>query len=171
MNSDDVLTELSGLDEAKTVVDQLARRSVSLLFTCSEDWRFAVAEKVFAIGPAVVPELEKRIEEGGDPRATVHAALILLKHGSQKGVDQLLQFLKDGVGPAGAIAFSLAKARVPGVADSIRDALLRLPIRKDYPYQAVPFIDALRILDLAIPAEVGERLKKIAPAHWKALNL
>jgi len=62
LESDDLTVLATGLDEAKTLVYQLAQRSVSALFTASAENRFAVADKLFAMGPAVIPALESRIE-------------------------------------------------------------------------------------------------------------
>lgn len=159
LESDDVMVLATGLDEAKTLVDQLAQRSVSALFTASDQNRFAVADKLFAMGPAVIPELEKRIEKEEHPESMAHAALILFKRGSMKGVPRLIRSLRDGVGPIGTIASALASAKIPGTSEAIAEALTRVTD----PYLAVPLLETLRDLGAPLPNEALQRLEESAP--------
>ena len=160
--SDDLIVLATGLDEAKTLVDQLSQRSVSALFTVSAENRFAVADKLFAMGPAVIPELESRIENDEEPESTTYAAMILFKRGSIKGVPRLIQSLKDRVGPIGAIASALASARIPGASEAIVEILTRETVRKD-PYTAVTLLEALRDLGTPLPNEALQQLEESAP--------
>jgi hypothetical protein len=59
LESDDLNVLAAGLDEARTLIAQLAQHAVSALFTSSAENRFAIADKLFAMGPAVIPELEE----------------------------------------------------------------------------------------------------------------
>jgi len=127
LESDDLTVLMSGLDQAKALVEQLAERSVSALFTASAENRFAVTEKLFAMGPAVIPALESRIENEEEPDLTTHAALILFKRGSMNGVPRLIRSLKDGVGPIGTIASALASAKIPGTSEAIAEVLTSKP--------------------------------------------
>jgi hypothetical protein len=162
LESDDLIVLATGLDEAKTLVDQLSQRSVSALFTVSAENRFAVADKLFAMGPAVIPELESRIENDEEPESTTYAAMILFKRGSIKGVPRLIQSLKDRVGPIGAIASALASARIPGASEAIVEILTRETVRKD-PYTAVTLLEALRDLGTPLPNEALQQLEESAP--------
>jgi len=162
LESDDLTVLAMGLDEAKTLVDQLAQRSVSALFTASAENRFAVADKLFAMGPAVIPALESRIENEEEPESTTHAALILFKRGSMKGVPRLIRSLKDRVGPIGTIASALASAKIPGASEAIAELLTRETVRKD-PYTAVTLLEALRDLGTALPNEALQQLGDSAP--------
>lgn len=145
LESDNLTVLATGLDEAKKLVDQLAQRSVSALFTASAENRFAVADKLFAMGPAVIPAPESKIENEEEPESTTHAALILFKRGSMKGVPRLIRSLKNRVGPIGAIASALASAKIPGASEAIAEVLTRETARKD-PYTAVTLLEALRDL-------------------------
>jgi hypothetical protein len=127
LKSDELTVLASGLDDAKALVDQLAQRAVSTLFTASDQNRFAVADKLFAMGPAVIPELERRIENEEQPEAMAHAALILFKRGSMKGVPRLIQSLKDRVGPIGTIASALASAQIPGTSEALTSVIPNMP--------------------------------------------
>jgi len=162
LESDELTVLASGLDEAKALVDQLAQRAVSTLFTASDQNRFAVADKLFAMGPAVIPELERRIENEEQPEALAHAALIVFKRGSMKGVPRLIQSLKDGVGPLGTIASALASAQIPGTSEAIAKVLTREAVKKD-PYTAVTLLEALRNLETPLPDEALQQLEESAP--------
>jgi len=159
LESDDVTVLATGLDEAKTLVDQLAQRSVAALFTASLENRFVAADKLFAMGPAVIPELESRIENDEQPEAMAHAALILFKRGSMKGVPRLIRSLKDRVGPIGTIASAVASAKIPGASEAIAEALTR----ETDPYLAVTLLEALRDLGAPLPNEALQRLEQSAP--------
>ena len=162
LESHDLTVLATGLDEAKTLVDQLAQRSVSALFTALPENRFAVADKLFAMGPAVILELESRIENEEEPESTTHAALILFKRGSMKGVPRLIRSLKERVGPIGTIASALASARIPGANEAIAEILTRETVRKD-PYTAVSLLEALRELGTPLPNEALQQLEESAP--------
>jgi len=162
LESDDLTVLAAGLDEAKALVAQLVQQSVDALFSASSENRFAVADKLFAMGPAAIPELERRIEIEAQPEATTEAALILLKRGSMKGVPRLIQSLKDRVGPIGTIASALASARIPGASEAITEALTRETVRKD-PYTAVTLLEALRNLGAPLPKEALQQLNESAP--------
>jgi hypothetical protein len=162
LESDELTVLASGLDEAKALVDQLAQRAVSTLFTASDQNRFAVADKLFAMGPAVIPELERRIEKEEQPEAMAHAALILFKRGSMKGVPRLIQSVKDRVGPIGTIASALASAQIPGTSEAIAKVLTREAVKND-PYTAVTLLEALRNLETPLPDEVLQQLEESAP--------
>ena len=162
LESDDLTMLATGLDEAKTLVNQLALRSVSALFTASDQNRFVVADKLFAMGPAVIPELERRIEKEEQPEAMAHAALILFKRGSVKGVPRLIQSLKERVGPIGTIASALASAKIPGTSEAIAEVLTSEAVKKD-PYTAVTLLEALRNLGAPLPDEALQQLEESAP--------
>lgn len=162
LESDDVTVLATGLDEAKALVDQIAQRSVAALFKASYENCFVAADKLFAMGQAVVPELESRIENDELPEAIAHAALILFKRGSMKGVPKLIQALRNRVGPFGTIASALASARIAGTSEAITEALTNELIRKD-PYTAVTLLEALRDLGTPLPSEALQQLAESAP--------
>lgn len=147
LESDDLNVLSTGLDEARTLIDQLAQQSVSASFTASDQNRFAVADKLFAMGPAVIPELEKRIEKQKHPEAKSHAALMLFKRGSMKGVPLLIRSLKDKVGPIGTIASALASAKIPGASEAIEQVLTREAVRWTRIYTGT-LLEAVRNLEL-----------------------
>jgi hypothetical protein len=162
LESDDLAVLATGLDEAKALVAQLVKQSVSALFSSSPANCFAVADKLFSMGPAVIPELESRIEGEAQPEPTTYAALILLKSGSMKGVPLLIRSLKDKVGPIGTVASALASARIPGASEAIAEALTRETVRKD-PYTAVTLLEALRDVGAPLPNEALQQLEESAP--------
>jgi hypothetical protein len=85
---------------------------------------------VFLIGPAAIPELERRLGTAeGSEEARTHAALILFKHGSNAGQPQLLRALRDGVGPVGTIAECLARSGITEAEELIRNTLLALDVQ------------------------------------------
>ena len=120
------------------------------------------------MGPAVVPELEGRIEKDEQPEVLAHAALILFKRGSMKGVPTLIRSLKDKVGPFGTIASALASAKIPGTSDAIAEVLTRETVRKD-PYTAVTLLEALRKLGTPLPNEALQQLEESAP-HLRRIS-
>jgi hypothetical protein len=155
------------MDDAKALIEHLVHQAVQTLFECDPASRYAMAEKIFAMGPVVVSELESRFRAGGDSDAMLHAALILLKRGSDAGVNLLFQSLKNQVGPYGLIAASLAAAGVPGTSGAITEVLSRWPIGKDI-YAARTLIDALRSLGTGVPEELLARLE-VADPHIRRL--
>ena len=166
LHSSEPQNQLSGLDDAKALVTQLVRQSVEILFSASNP--YGVAEKLFAMGPSVIPDLQRQLDEGGPPEAMAYAALVLLKLGSQKGVGQLFRSLKEGIGPTGMIAQGLATARVPGASEVITEVLMTASASKD-PYTAVTLISALRELEAPVPEEAFGRLEQSAPNIRKLL--
>jgi hypothetical protein len=131
--------------------------------------RYVIAEKLFAMGPSVIPELESHLdEEGGQPEARTYAALILLKLGSRKGIPQLFRSLKEGVGPIGMIAQSVSSAELPGASEAITDALMNGATSKE-PYTVVTLISALRELGATVPDEVLRQLEASAPQLRKVV--
>jgi hypothetical protein len=162
LKSGDLLNQISGMDETKELIEHLIHQAVQTLFECDSTSRYAMAEKIFAMGPVVVPELESRFHAGGDPEAMVHAALILLKRGSDAGVNLLIQSLNDQIGPCGLIAGSLAAAGIQGTSDAVTDVLIRWPMGKDI-YAARTLIATLRPLGTSVPDEVLAKLEAADP--------
>lgn len=162
LKSEDLVAQVSGLDEVRVLIADLAHCAAEALFASPAESRLAIAEKLYALGPVVIPELEHRLDEEEEPEALTHASLILLKHGSTKGVSRLIQSLRDGVGPIGTLASSLVSARVSGTSEAITEVLTKGLIRKD-PYTAVTLLSALRDLGAAIPKEALQELEESAP--------
>jgi len=161
LDSDELERQLSGLDDARALISQFARRSVELLLSSSSP--YVIAEKLFAMGPSVIGDLEKQLDgDDAQPEARTYAALVLLKLGSRKGVSQLFRSLKDGVGPIGMIAESLGLAQVPGAGEAISDALKDGALSKE-PYTVVTLVCALRRLGATVPDEVLRQLDESAP--------
>jgi hypothetical protein len=170
--SGDLQLKVSGLNAARESIDQLVQQSVRALFDSPPENVFAISDRLFAMGPAVVPELEKWLRRGGETEAMTYAALILIQFGSRSGVPQLLKALAEGHGASGAIATQLADAGITGAAEAIRDALIRLPIGKGHPtapHVAASLILALRKLDAPVPAEVVEKLARESPSVMSLL--
>jgi hypothetical protein len=167
LKSGDLLSQISGMDDTKALIECLVREAIQTLFECGPSNRYAMADKIFALGPVVVQELEKRFHAGGDPEAMVHAALILLKRGSHAGVELLFQSLKEQFGPYGLIAASLGAAEIPGTSEAIIDVLISWPTGKD-PYAARGLVHALRMLDTSVPEEILTKLE-IADPHIRKL--
>ena len=168
LGSDDLLHQISGINAARELIDQIVQRSVQILFSAPKENAFAISDRLFAMGPVVAPELERHLRTGGEPEAMTYAALILMQFGSRAGVPLLLQALREGSGASGAIATQLAAADVAGAGEAITDALKRWPLCKD-PYTAVTMISALRTLNASVPDEVLRELNLAAPEIRKLL--
>jgi hypothetical protein len=165
-HSDLLETQLSACDEARRSILEFVHEAAELLFRSSS--RYVIAEKLLAIGPAVIPELNNRLKIEGNPEAKIHSALILLKLGSQTGLSQLVEALRIGIGPTGMITEALATAGAKSAIGAITDALMRWPVDKD-PYTAVTMIYALRKLDASVPDEVLRSVNSAAPKIGKLL--
>ena len=168
LGSDDLLQQISGINAARELVDRIVQRSVQILFNAPKENAFAISDRLFAMGPVVVPELERSLRSGGEPEAITYAALILIQFGSRAGVPQLLQALKESSGASGAIATQLAAAGVAGASEAITDALMHWPLSKD-PYTAVTMISALRMLKASVPSKILHELNLAAPEIRKLL--
>jgi hypothetical protein len=165
-HSSELETQLSGMDDAKALIEEMVNAAVEVLSSSSN--RYAIAEKLFSMGPVVVPELDKLLQARVEPEAMTYAGLILLRLGSPLGVARLIEALHAGVGPTGMIAENLAATGATGASEAITDALMRWPISKD-PYTAVTLISALRKLNARVPDEILQTLSVAAPDISKLL--
>lgn len=148
LRSSDLDAQAKALDGVRELIAFLTNEAAAALATTSG--RYPVAEKLFSIGPAMIPALEELLGRGGDPEVLTYAALVLMNLGSLAGSRQLLCSLRDGIGPIGMIANTLSRHPVDGASSAIGDALMRWNIKKD-PYMAATLVSALRRLNAAVP--------------------
>lgn len=161
LHSQGLVDQISGLEDLKALVSRLLDEAAKTLLVSTG--RYSVAEKIFAIGPAMIPPLEKLLLINGNEEAATYAALILLKLGSKVGIPQLLKSLRGRVGPVGMIAQSLSTAGAPETSETIAHVLSEWPIDKD-PYTAVTLVTSLRKLNTPVPKEALEKLEAASPA-------
>lgn len=168
--SPELENQLAAMDDAKALIELMVREAVGALF--ASPYPLPMAEKLNAMGPVVVPELERRIQNARVSEPAIHAALLLLHFGSPAGVPHLLQALAAGMGPTVLIVKKLIAAGVPvpGAAEAVTEALRKAPASKN-PYITATLIECLQSLGKPVPEQALEDLEMVAPYLRQLLAL
>jgi hypothetical protein len=160
LKSDDFLVQIQALDLLKSVTHDLLVAAAGALANSS--CPYPLAEKLFALGPMMIPALEQLVQQPVSKEGYTYAALILLRLGSRAGLDRLLRAVEERMGPAGMIANNLGAAGIGEAIGPITVALRNWDVNRD-PYTATTLVLALRRLNAPVPRDVLEQLRCLFP--------
>ena len=121
LDSTQIDKQIPAIEEAATIVNELAIKAVQSLLNSSNP--FLVAERLNRFGSIIVPHLEKLLQESDNSEVNILASLVLLQLNSQVGIPILLAAIKDDDEYAILAAQHLAKA---GIKDTIKPICNRL---------------------------------------------
>ena len=135
---------MEALDEAARIVRVLMSESIGA-FVAAET-RFPIADRLLKFGPAIIPLLERLLDQPIDDDARDHTAALLVELGSATGVPHLVSLLEHRSPHSILAAIVLGKARVKEAIPLIRRILDEWDCAVD-PYTAATLIGVLKKLD------------------------
>jgi len=164
MQSADPLRQGPALKEAARVTKALTSEAVKALAVSPAP--AATADQLSSFG-SIEPLLDSLLQQDVNCEVKSFAATLLLHFGSKAGVDYLLGALRRGEGPTLHIVTWLGKAGVTEAAELIEEILGRWNLQLD-PYGAATLIDALKKLNVTLPAHLRARIQAEATDPYRA---
>ncbi|MDY6802807.1 MAG: hypothetical protein SXA11_03240 [Cyanobacteriota bacterium] len=162
LESEELETQVIALEAAAEIVNLFALKTVETFSKAAH--KFPLAERLYRFGSIIVPHLEQLLDRTEDSETKILAAVVLLRLGSSRGIDVLLNAIsRDEQYPCLA-ASSLAAAGVKKAINPIGDRLRSATFEEiDL---IVGLLTALEELNGEIPADIYRRFT-VADAPWQ----
>jgi hypothetical protein len=162
LESGELEKQVCALEGAVEIVNLLAFKTVETFEKASH--KFPIADRLYRFGSIMVPHLEQLLEKTEDLETKILAAVVLLRLGSQVGVDVLLNAIsRDKQYPclaASCLAAAGIKIAINPISDRLRNASFE---EIDL---IVGLLTALEELNGEIPPDIY-RLFTVADAPWQ----
>ena len=150
LDSTQINKQIPAVEEAATIVEELAIKAVQSLLNSSNP--FLVAERLNRFGSIIVPHLEKLLQESSNSEVNILASLVLLQLNSKVGIPFLLAAIKDDDEYAILAAQHLSKV---GIKDAIEPICDRLGNSKLEEIDLIlGLLDALSEIDGKLPEDL-----------------
>ncbi len=88
LESGELKKQVIAVDTAAEIVNLLALKTVETFSKAA--YKFPLAERLYRFGSIIIPHLEQLVNKTEDSETKILAAAVLLRFGSQVGVDVLL---------------------------------------------------------------------------------
>lgn len=161
--SENIEIQCLAIEQLSDVSTIIAEQSVKALETTNNP--FLIAERIVRLGTIIVTPLEKFIEQEIDDEKKVLASIVLLKLGSQKGLDNIItEVRKKGENEYLAIN-SLVESNIPNVDDLIIERLRQFSLEEFQNVKTSIFISNLfsylKRLEVSVPEDIKGSIEKI----------
>lgn len=161
--SEDFETQCVALESIGESFKVFAEQSVRALETTSNP--FLIVERLANLGSVIVLPLEEFIERTADYEKRVLASILLLRLGSNKGINNVIDELRTEGKNEYLATIVLAESRNPQVKDLFTERLRKFSLEELQDSKRTAYIDSflktLRELNVSLPEDIRDSFGKI----------